>query len=258
MIALIWLLACTLKEVPTHLRPDPPSEGPASAPPATLVDAAAILVGSDPLVRRAPAGEPGFWGEVPGGEPIVAWADLARRPNSDPTDWVALESQWPGSIAVPLARGARLAAMEVLLAGGADPAVDVRATTWLGPVMVSNVTPTSDARAWQVVALKTALDTFELAHDRPSFAAGLADLADALIGNTGQPVDLALLRQRSSSPSAFLAISRAAGGPEASDYDGALAAVQGALVRACAEATSTDLSNEQRAQIGRIADRARR
>ena len=102
MIALV-LFACGPKEVPPHLRIDPADSLGAGSGGTTLED----LVAHDPLVRRPLPGPSGHWKAL--GDPVVAWAALARRENLEPTDWDALEARLPGTLAVPLARGARLA-----------------------------------------------------------------------------------------------------------------------------------------------------
>jgi len=138
VILLLLGLACGPKEIPPHLRMDPPVPEQASvAPPSTTAEAAARLVGTDPLLRRARPGPPGTWADLPAGPAIEAWATIARRPAAPPNDWDAVEAAHRGTLAVPLVRGARLAAVE---AAAAQPEAlgeaGMRLLPWLGPVVI--------------------------------------------------------------------------------------------------------------------------
>jgi hypothetical protein len=132
----VLLVGCGPKEIPPHLRPDPaPTVRPqgASAPPTTPLVAANQVVSGDPLVRRAAPREPGHWAGLPEESGVAAWAVIARSPDAPPATWFALEQRWPGTLAVPLARGGRLAALEIALAGANGDATP--ALPWVGPVV---------------------------------------------------------------------------------------------------------------------------
>ncbi|MEC8424482.1 MAG: hypothetical protein VX000_11945, partial [Myxococcota bacterium] len=132
----ILLAGCGPRQVPPHLRPEPTAAAVAPAadpPPATLGDAATQLVAGDPLVRRAQPRESGHWHAVPAPSGLPEWATVARNPNASPAAWYAVEQRSPGTLAVPLARGGRLAALEVVLASTRNDAA--LALPWLGPVV---------------------------------------------------------------------------------------------------------------------------
>jgi hypothetical protein len=114
------------------------------------------------------------------------------------------------------------------------------------------------ARAWQVVALKQAADTFEASHDKPSFGTSLLDVIDPLSGSGGGPVELSLLRYRTAEPTAVLQISRLAGHPSTTDPDETLKAIRARLIDACNAALDGRLPRSAAAEIRRIRDRARR
>lgn len=151
---LVYLLTCGPKELPSALYAEPSATPQVvSAPPTDLGSAMAALVGGDPLLRRPPPGQPGQWAALPGGAPIEAWASLARQPDAGPEAWRALEDGWRGTVAVPLARGAGLAAVEVLSAVMpplGDPAgleASLLVTRWLSPLAGDNRPPPPDSRA---------------------------------------------------------------------------------------------------------------
>ena len=130
------LFACGPKEIPPHLRIDPAdSLGPGAAG-TTLDD----LVANDPLVRRPLPGPSGQWKGL--GDSVEAWAQLARRENLEPTDWDALEARLPGTLAVPLARGARLAVLEVKASEELTPQAEASVARWLGHIQANEQSPT--------------------------------------------------------------------------------------------------------------------
>lgn len=146
---LVLLLACASR-LPTALRSTPPeTETPQVASEPTW----ATLVGSDPLLRRPPTTLP--WPADPTYEPVLAFADTAAHPQPQPADWRALERSHPGTIAVPLARGALLADLEALLGSGIRPADAPRIASLLVPVVELDRVSPSDVRpplAWAGVA----------------------------------------------------------------------------------------------------------
>jgi hypothetical protein len=104
---LLLALACA-PVIPAALEVDPveTAETPEPTDPTARL---AWMIGEDPLARRP---------RVPSGDldpPLSAWRDVATAPSAKAYDWGALEAAHRGSVAVPLARGARLAALETSL-----------------------------------------------------------------------------------------------------------------------------------------------
>ncbi len=130
MMALL-AIACAPKEIPPHLRIDP-TDTLGQAPVGTTLE---DLVAHDPLVRRPVPGALGHWEGL--GEPVEAWAALARRENLEPTDWDALEARLPGTLAIPLARGARLAVLEVKASEELTPQAEASVARWLGHIQAN-------------------------------------------------------------------------------------------------------------------------
>ncbi|MDP2315892.1 MAG: hypothetical protein Q8P41_23555 [Pseudomonadota bacterium] len=109
---LLLLLACA-RPIPTALQidtQDARTTAPEPTDPAALVG---WMIGDDPLARRPrmPTG--------PVDEALADWMKVAASAEPRPTDWAAVEAAHPGTAVVPLARGARLAALETSLQ---DPA----------------------------------------------------------------------------------------------------------------------------------------
>jgi hypothetical protein len=438
-VLLLLALGCGRREVPPHLRLDPPTAATAAPtpPPTTMSEAVTQLVGADPLARRADPGPAGQWDAVPGAEPLTAWARLARQPDARASDWWALERSHAASVAVPLSRGARLAALEIALADARDEQAHRIAMGWLGPVtldatplpleslaplawlggdprasalvvaergvllgwlasptiptgsaadalapgvhdrlidsdagrllqarahngrdpdravkgraslrqatelalmhagadrdgeqaayrtrldaarqnaddtdpiarLLTNAladltadagddaslasalvalqatrlhgscttppcggldrlsglntadqwAPSSEAALWRVIALKRVLDTLDVARDRPSFSAALGDIGDVLVGLGGNPVPERLLRARHPDPAVWLATSRGAGGGDGTSWEDARGALSALLVKTCALALETTLSEDEQQQVQRIQRRA--
>ncbi len=143
---LALLAACGPKEIPPHLRMDPPVSAQAQqARPQTLYQALILLVGTDPLLRRAsPRGR--FWDAVPDGE---LPAGLGRRgPARRRPPRTGGGSRPPaGQHRRAAGPGARLAALEAAAAGprvqrGGGPGDAV----WLGPIVVEGGTLPPGAR----------------------------------------------------------------------------------------------------------------
>jgi hypothetical protein len=424
------LFACAAKEIPPHLRVDPAERLAHDPTGATLDD----LVAHDPLVRRPVPGPVGHWQAL--GEPVEAWAALARRENLEPTDWDALEARLPGTLAIPLARGARLAVLEVKASEELTPQAEASVARWLGHIQANEQSPaaapgaplawldakeplraavhiaerqvllgwldgpaipvgaaadamkpgvhdrlidspaghlllerarrgtdpaahargiealaratslaleraaadrdaeqravaqrtaaareelggepvalllarartelsrdaSSDvstglalvalgaerlvdscpdrpcegidrtlavaraeawgadvarwARAWRLVALKEAVDAFEVAYDRPTFYQVIPRLADALVGNGASTVPLSFLQQRAANPVVLLAVSRAAAGVDATDEEGADLALRKRL----AEVGALVAADPPNAEIAALASRVR-
>jgi len=125
MWTLIFILGCA-KEIPPHLQVHS-VESPQVSGPATLE----TLVGSDPLLRRPKPRTQGDWDALSEAPAIETWARTARRTDPFPADWATVETATRGTIGVPLARGARLAAIEVTQ-GEWDEALQQQIAAWLG------------------------------------------------------------------------------------------------------------------------------
>lgn len=126
MLLPAWWSAC-VHETPPELRLDSPAvraEIPEPTDPAARLR---WMVGTDPLLRRPrlPAAELG--------PPLAEWQAAAREPSPRADRWWAIEATRPGSLAVPLARGARLAAVEPLF-----PNFEV-AISWIVPLPAAPV-----------------------------------------------------------------------------------------------------------------------
>ena len=138
MWSLLLVLGCA-KEVPPHLRPI------ADTPPEQIQASISTLVGADPLVRRPSPRGPGDWKDTEQGDVIEQWAQIARLDSTMPSDWANVEAHSRGTIAVPLTRGARLSALEVVR-GEWGPAMERSIAAWLGLSRVE-VRPSSVAPA---------------------------------------------------------------------------------------------------------------
>jgi len=86
-----------------------------------------------------------------------------------------------------------------------------------------------DAEAWQVIALKEALDTMDVGHDSVLFPRAMVDLTDALIGTGAGPLEAQLLRRRTPDPAVWLALGRSVGTEAVTDWEGARIALGGHL-----------------------------
>ena len=125
----------------------PPAERAPTAAPTTLEAAADQLVQTDPLLRRARPETPEHWAAVPQAGPLVAWAALAAGTTPPPKEWDRVEANFPGTLAVPLVRGAALAVLEAATAGGTlGPDAEVEVLPWLGPVVVDGAALPAAAR----------------------------------------------------------------------------------------------------------------
>lgn len=112
------------------------------------------------------------------------------------------------------------------------------------------------ARAWQVIALKGALDTMEVGHESVLFPKALVDLCDAVLGLGAGPLDGDLLRRRTPDPAIWLALGRAAGEDGIVDWAGARVAL-GQILRTAASAPElAEMPAEGRDSMDRIFRRA--
>ncbi len=78
---------------------------------------------------------------------------------------------------------------------------------------------------WQVIALKEALDTMEVAHDTVMYPEGSLALVDAVLGTGGGPLDDQVLRKRRPDAGVWLAVARAVGEEGVTAWEGARAAL---------------------------------
>lgn len=141
---LLWTaawLGCGVRNIPEHLQPDPPPAVDV-APPQDLDQAIGQLLGRDPLARRPVLPETAPWPDPA----LEAWLETVRAHPDDPATLDALEGRFPGSVAVPLGRGWRLAALELQASDGF--AADRTAMAWLSVLTASGPAPQSSALAW--------------------------------------------------------------------------------------------------------------
>lgn len=109
---------------------------------------------------------------------------------------------------------------------------------------------------WQVVALKEALDTMDVAHDTVMYPTGAVGLVDAVLGTGGGPLEDQVLRKRRPDAGVWLALGRAVGEEGVTEWSGARAAL-GAHLKQHAEAARTLVGDgEQAALLDRITSRA--
>lgn len=123
---LLLMLACA-RSIPAALQVEDEDARVTAPEPADAAARLAWMIGEDPLVRRP---------RVPDGEldpALTAWREVARLPAPKPTDWADLETLRRGTLAVPFARGARLAALETALG---EPAA---AMGWVLPLPADRI-----------------------------------------------------------------------------------------------------------------------
>jgi len=114
----------------------------------------------------------------------------------------------------------------------------------------------TQASLWQVILTRQAIVGLELNLERPTFHARLLDTVELLLGEGVDALPLSLLRQGAPGPSTWLAITRAAGAPDATEAEHGLRALRDLLVRRCDRALALGLSSEDRALVERIKGRA--
>ncbi len=112
------------------------------------------------------------------------------------------------------------------------------------------------ARIWQVVALKDALDTMDVAHDTVMYPRGAVALVDAVVGTGGGPMEDQVLRKRSPDAGVWLVLARAVGVEGVTSWDGARAALGEHLQREANEAAVGLDDPEMASFLDRIAARA--
>ncbi len=254
-LLLLAALGCGPKEIPPHLRRDaPPGAADRATPPTTLDEAVAQLVGADPLARRARPRDDAWWLGVAESGPIVTWAAVVRADDPPPTDLWDLNARFPGTVAEPLASGARLAALEVILAQTPEDGEALRPTLpWLAPVTATTAplpagargplewltSPTGDPRA---DALVTA--------ERAALRAWLASPALPVDG-VAAAIRPGVHDRLATSPTGILLLGRAADARDPAALDAARAALAAATRLALAGAAA-DRDAEQAADAAAV------
>lgn len=144
----MWLalLGCP-RPIPDHLRLEPTA---ADAAPVSIVDlasAVAAVVGADPLAR-SPYLPPGnVLDEIPDAAPLAAFVRQVRTLEAGAAPFErglqALEDDWRGTAAVPLARGYRLRLAETAaVSGPVTDGVQLQLVGLLTPLSVTEADPT--------------------------------------------------------------------------------------------------------------------
>lgn len=112
------------------------------------------------------------------------------------------------------------------------------------------------AAAWQVVALKEAVDGLEVGRDTTRFPVVMIDLADTLLGTGAGPLDAQLLRKQRPDEVVWLALCRAVGTEGVTDWDGTRAALGGHLAREAERAGGLTTDPSLGEPLGRVRSRA--
>lgn len=216
----------------------PPAQVAEEAEPGEPGALVAWILRGDPLARRPrlPVGPAAA--ALPG---LAAWQEVASRQGPvESSDWWRLERAHPGTVAVPLARGARLAEAETHLD---DPLVLVGALVSLLPATTA---PPADAReplAWLGVDGAGVLPVLERAVlygwlDGPGLASGAAALDDPAFARLA------------GTPAAILLAAHRRGEEDTAARAAALSALDAAILHALDEAAA-DADSEQLAMRGR-------
>lgn len=144
---LLLLISCWTKEIPAHLQPGlaAPVTAPVSAP-VDLSEAMDRLVARDPLLRRPDLDAAAQW--PPLDPALSAYLDRVAEQPAEPAAFQSLEQEHPGTVAVVLARGWRLAAIEHFGTQlSSSLPLQRQAGLWLMPFGASGVTP-QDRGPW--------------------------------------------------------------------------------------------------------------
>lgn len=133
-----WWVAC-IHPVPEHLRLDPEPRSVQVAPITDLTSATAAVIGRDPLGRSPYLPEADVLAAVAGAESLSAFVSTVRGLQSEAEVGPAMravEDDWRGTVAVPLARGYRLRVAESVLAAGMldAEALEVRVIHLVAPL----------------------------------------------------------------------------------------------------------------------------
>ena len=251
LIALTAPIACAPKPVPGHLRVDADEPAVEVQPPQTLEAAIAQLVDIDPLVRRPDPRSTEWWSGVEQGAPIRAWTAAQSPQGMSPAALDALEVAWPGTIAVPLAHGGRLAKLETTLPTAPSSDEGDRAlVVWLGALTVRPVPGPSDVRpplGWIATERSAARQGIVHIAERAvllGWLSGpdipLAPVADAMVEGRYDR-----LRGR---PEGALILGRAAGDTDPTRYEEALAALHLATELAWSRAAADGVVEQKKVQ----------
>ncbi len=111
------------------------------------------------------------------------------------------------------------------------------------------------AAIWRVVALEEVVATLDSGRDTALFPEAAADLADALIGTGGQPLEVQVLRKSRPDAGVWLSVGRAVGEDGTTEWDAARVALGRHLQRVADEAAASS-DDEARPLLERIARRA--
>ncbi|MCB9777374.1 MAG: hypothetical protein H6742_02285 [Alphaproteobacteria bacterium] len=117
--------------------------------------------------------------------------------------------------------------------------------------------PAAHGLAWRCVAAKRAADTLAVTLDQPTWGVGADLLVDVLLSEARGPVDSSLLRQARPAPPTWLALTRAAGAPDATDAERGVQAVEALAADLCDQAAKSGLPADAAAQAAAIAARLR-
>lgn len=114
MLLALALAACSHPVSPA-LQMDAPTAAPMmGVEPTDPREKLTWMLAGDPLARRP---------RVPAQPPdaaVAAWSAVAAQAEPTAAEWWALEQAWPGTIVVPLARGARLSVIEASVSDAAE------------------------------------------------------------------------------------------------------------------------------------------
>ncbi|MBO85521.1 MAG: hypothetical protein CL927_09190 [Deltaproteobacteria bacterium] len=252
LIGLTVPAGCAPKPVPEHLRVAPsPTAVVDIHRPQSLTAAIGQLVDIDPLVRRPDPRSTEWWKVASDTEPIQAWLSAQSPLGIRPAALDALEVAWPGTVAVPLARGGRLAKLETTLpTAPPSEAGDRSLVVWMGSLTVSPTPGPSDVRP--------PLDW--LAPERGPARQGLVHIAErsVMLGWLSgpniplQPVADAMVEGRydrlRDRPEGTLILQRAAGSSHPEKRQEALDALQLATTLAWTRAAADGVVEQQKAQ----------
>jgi len=195
-----------------------------------------------------------------------AWAehkkDVAEELGEDDPIHALLSSAATGFTAAAAddlgAGGALLALSAMRWRGRCDdaPCAGVDRVHTMG--MARRFDPRLDAlgHTWQVLALKEALDTMDVAHDTVMFSRGALEVLDAVLGTGGGPLDDQLLRKRRPDASLWLSLARAVGEEGVTDWEGARAALGRHLKREADAAAARAPDEQAQDLLQRISSRA--
>ena len=250
-LGIATMAGCWGRKIPAHLRVEPETVEARAAPPSNLADAVTQLVGGDPLLRRPDPRPEGWWNAVPGGEPIRAWQQVMMGGPTSVASLDTLEITHADSIAVPLARGARLAELEAVLpTTEADEQGDRSLVVWLGSFTVKPVPGRSDVRpplGWLGSDRSTQRQALLDLMERSVLSGWLAD-PDLPLQPIAQAMAPASFDRLRATPEGALIAARAGKHHSPDQAVSAQAALIGATQLALVEAAADGLRDRKKAQ----------